>query len=143
MTYEIDPDDVAELISHLKGLLKAINKQRENKKRFKGVCPYRGYEVHPNIFITPGVSLIVNNNKFKFRGREQWKIVTRFLKSIKEGEDNSKGHFPVPFTTVDYNKCKDECLALIRDFVERQTVSHRERNKRYEAYARFMMEKLK
>ena len=111
--------------------------------RGKGICPYNGNEVHPMILIERGKWVRICNKPYSFTGAAQWAIVNRFFKSIKEGEDNTKNHFPVRFTTEDYNKCKLNCLALIKDFVERQPAAVRIRNTRYEDRARFKVELLK
>lgn len=110
--------------------------------RTKGICPYSGNEVHQKIFVDPGVLIKVHNKKYEFTGGEQWAIVNRFLRSLKEGADNTKGHFPVDFSTLDRNKCHGNCRAFINDFVERQPAAVRVGNTKFENRARFMIEKL-
>ena len=113
------------------------------RMRTKGVSPYKGQEVHSRISIEPGKCVVVCNKYYSFTAGGQWVIINRFLKSIKDGEDNTKNHYPVKFTTSDYNKCKQDCLALINDYVERQPAAVRIRNTRYEDRARFKVELLK
>lgn len=134
-----------DLVAYLQKLLKALERNDVvliPKGKYQGISEFRGKEVHPKIEVFPGSALIVNKCQYRFAGREQWEIVNRFLRSVKRGDNNYPGSFPVPFTTEDYNKCKNDCLALIRDFVERQKVSHPLKNKQFEDFARFKVEEL-
>lgn len=111
--------------------------------RTKGTSPYHGNVVHPSIFIQPGEYISVDNKKYAFTGGDQWVIINRFLKSIKDGENNNPKHYPVPFTTADSNKCTGGCAALESDYVERQPAAQKIRNQRYGEKARFKVELLK
>lgn len=133
-------EDKISLIAQQRGVQE---NNKLNQHRTKGVCPYRGNEVHPKIEVYPGERVIVCNKAYYFTGGAQWKIVTRFLTSIKNGDNNEVEHFPVPFTTKDYNKCKMDCQALIDDWIERQPAAVRIRNTKYAKRARFKIEKLR
>ena len=110
--------------------------------RAKGVCEFSGNEVHRKIYIRPGEFVKVGSRKYGFTGNAQWEIVGRFLRSIKAGDGHEPGRYPVVFTSNDYNKCKGGCRALVNDFIERQPVAQKERNRRFEDRARFKVELL-
>ena len=140
-------------VEELKGLKENMNtviamlSGKEKKKsnvRGKGTFEISGpLPLHKSIIVEPGVFVKVNITKYTFSGSAQWDIIGKFLRSLSNGENHSAGNFPVPFTSADYNKCKRGSRALIDAFVERQPVAHRIRNKQYEDYARFIIEKLK
>ena len=99
-------------------LLKAVQKAIEGydvylvpKRKYVGVCEFRDDEIHPNIRVFPGNALCIMNRKYSFSGCEQWAITNKFLRSIKKGEDNTRGHYPVSFTTEEFNKCQQDCLS--------------------------------
>ena len=112
--------------------------------RGKGTCEISGPIPHyERIVIERGVYVKVNATKYNFTGSNQWEIFSRFAVSLNNGDNHAKEHFPVKFTSADYNKCKGNCRTLINDFVERQPVARRIRNKQYEDKARFKIELLK
>jgi len=114
------------------------------KKRGKGVSEFSGVLPHSNnsIFVKGGEFLKVGEEKYFFEAAAQWNIINRFLRSINDCDNNSEGNFPVTFTTSDYNKCKGDCRALIKKFIERQPASNPIRNHRFEERARFRLELL-
>ena len=115
-----------------------------NTKRGKGVSEFSG--ILPNskesIFVSGGDFLKVGKEKYFFEGAAQWNIINRFLRSINDCDNNSEGNFPVTFTTRDYNKCKGDCRALIKKFIERQPAANPIRNHQFEERARFRVELL-
>lgn len=112
----------------------------------KGVCEFKGTEVHPRINIDPGSSVKVGAKLYKFTAAKSWEIFNRFFRAIKDGTlqmPDSEKDYPIPFTSADYNQLKDDARALFLDFCERQPVATKERSKKFEPYARFRMELLK
>lgn len=133
-------------IKEIKALL-ALMLDKEKKRcniRGKGTLEISGpLLLYKNITVEPGVCVKVNAMKYTFSGSDQWDIIGRFLRSLNNGENHSDKNFPVSFTTADYNKCKENCRALVNDFVERQPAANRIRNKQFEDRARFRIELLK
>lgn len=108
----------------------------------KGVCEFSGYDVHKNIFITPDKSVKINTKEYRFTGGKAWDIINRFFRSIKDGTSNELGSFPVPFKTSEKVHLKKDAKALFKDYIEQQPRSTKDRNKRYEPFARFRIELL-
>ena len=133
-------------IKEIKALL-ALMLDKEKKRC--NICGKGTLEIsgplllYKNITVEPGVCVKVNATKYTFSGSDQWDIIGRFLRSLNNGENHSDKNFPVSFTTADYNKCKENCRALVNDFVERQPAANRIRNKQFEDRARFRIELLK
>ena len=112
--------------------------------RGKGTFEFSGpLPLYKSIVVCPGESVKVNGTKFCFSGSDQWNIIGRFLRSLANGDSHSSGNFSVSFSSADYNKCKDNCRALIDQFIERQPAANRLRNRQYEDKARFKVELLK
>lgn len=121
--------------------IKTISEQHA-EQRTKGFCEFSGTEVNSKIDIDPGVSVTVNFHKHSFTAGKSWEIFNRFFRSIKAGDDHSDKHYPVQFTTSDYNQLKDDALALFDKYCERQPAIERKGNKQFEPYARFKLELL-
>jgi len=91
----------------------------------------------------------IRGQRYEFTGGKEWAIVDRFLLSLVNGDNhdqkycNNERHFPVKFTTADFNICKNNCRSLIIDWVERQLAAKKDRNARYEPRARFKVENLR
>ena len=111
------------------------------KKREKGVSPYKDNDVHPLIHIIPGKLLRVKDKTYEFSGGQQWEVVNRFLKSIRNNQKNIKGNYPVRFDSNGYNKCHGKCRAFINDWVARARSSGKG-NTQYLGFARFKIENL-
>lgn len=118
-------------------------KTHSQKSQAKGVCEFSGNEVHPKISITPGKSIKVNKTLYSFTASGEWKVVNKFLRSIKSGDDHSSPHYPVPLTTKEVSALKGDAKALFNAYIERQPAATKNRNKKYEPYARFKLELLK
>lgn len=118
--------------------------RKRSRKRGQGTSEISGNVNHyKRIYVEQGKFVKVNKTKYPFVGSDQWEIIDRFLTSLRDGDNHDSGHFPVKFTSCDFNKCKGKCRTLINDFIERQQVAKRIRNKKFEGYARFRIELLK
>lgn len=118
-------------------------KTHSQKSQAKGVCEFSGDEVHPQIDITPGKSIKVKKTLYSFTAAGEWKTINKFLRSIKSGDDHSSTHYPVPLTTKEVSALKGDAKALFKDYIERQPTATKDKNKKYEPYARFKLELLK
>lgn len=105
-----------------------------------------GTSAHRYLSIEDASSIKVSTPKgvqvFKFTRASEWEVVNRFMLSLNEAANNDKGHYPVAFTSKDWNLCKGECRAFLTNFIERMPAAKKERNRKYEDWARFKVELL-
>ena len=100
-------------------------------------------EIHDQILVVSGESLRIAGDVYKFTGTKQWAIANRFLLSLKNEEDNSPGHYPVAFTSADWNFSRLDFRSFLEKYIERQPALRYLRHHRYEPQARFKVELLK
>ena len=123
---------------------KAIQRRCRGRSRFQGELPR-----YKMIRVESGKCVTIKGFPYHFTGGKEWEIVDRFLSSLDNGDNhdkkycNNKRHFPVKFTTADFNICKNNCRSLIIDWVERQLAAIKNRNARFEPRARFKVENLR
>ena len=98
--------------------------------------------IHHQIQVDPGESLRIAGDLYRFTGVKQWAIATRFLASLQNGEDNTPGHYPVAFTSADWNFSRLDFRSFLEKYIERQPALRYLRHHRYEPQARFKVELL-
>ena len=123
---------------------KAIQRRCRGRSQFQGELPR-----YKMIRVESGEWVRIRGQRYEFTGGKEWAIVDRFLLSLVNGDNhdqkycNNERHFPVKFTTADFNICKNNCRSLIIDWVERQLAAIKNRNAKFEPRARFKVEKLR
>ena len=98
--------------------------------------------IHHQIQVDPGESLRIAGDVYRFTGAKQWAIATRFLTSLQKSEDHTPGHYPVAFTSADWNFSRLDFRSFLEKYIERQPALRSLRHHRYEPQARFKVELL-